>query len=383
MPLVNHDTRETIIKLVYYGPPGAGKRTSVRCLYSSSLPKETRTREHQISWLRPEHTQFAFFDFPLPESPVTGFNTIFSIYTLSDFKAYPETRQSIFRAVDGIVFVADSNERRRNANLEALAELQQHLSNADLSLNELPHIFQYNKRDLANAMPLQRMESDLNVFAMPSFEAVASQGVGVVATMVAISKLVLHRLLNAFTQKKSVILKELMRRGVTYIDESPPTGKLADLSYSDVDSPHLPCLDSGPLMRYIDEVSARHDRGWLPLKKSSPEYAAHRVSIFNQIDSLPGVTGSIFVGYDGSLVTSSLAHDTSKVIFSLALYISTSNAAKQLGHQHLHQLVFLTNCGFLIVADFRGGILIVVTNSQETECLLAVERTICTNLDAY
>jgi len=121
--------------------------------------------------------------------------------------------------------------------------------------------------------------------------------------------------------------------------------------------------------------------GWLPLKRSSPAHAVQLASILGQIDGTPHVVASVFVGYDGQLITSALAYDQRVVIFSLSMYINTINAVLHLGHHCLHQLVCSTDCGYLIVADFKGAILIVTTDCHETDSFIAVERSSCTHLN--
>lgn len=191
MALVNYAAREINCKIVYYGTGLGGKTTNLKYIHSQLAPT---TRGELIS-LATETERTLFFDFlPLDLGSVQGFKTRFSLYTVPGQVEYNASRKLILNGVDGIIFVADSDVMRSKENIESLQNMIENLAEYNLTLDNIPWVLQYNKRDLANAMPIERMEKECNVRGVPSFEAVASEGLGVFATLKAISKLILNRL---------------------------------------------------------------------------------------------------------------------------------------------------------------------------------------------
>ena len=191
MALVNYAAREINCKIVYYGTGLGGKNTNLKYIHSQLAPT---TRGELIS-LATETERTLFFDFlPLDLGSVQGFKTRFSLYTVPGQVEYNASRKLILNGVDGIIFVADSDVMRSKDNIDSLQNMIENLSEYSLTLDNIPWVLQYNKRDLANAMPIERMERELNQRQIPSFEAVASEGLGVFATLKAISKLILNRL---------------------------------------------------------------------------------------------------------------------------------------------------------------------------------------------
>ncbi|CAN5336843.1 MAG: GTPase domain-containing protein [Candidatus Obscuribacterales bacterium] len=191
MALVNYAAREINCKIVYYGTGLGGKTTNLKYIHSQLAPT---TRGELIS-LATETERTLFFDFlPLDLGSVQGFKTRFSLYTVPGQVEYNASRKLILNGVDGIIFVADSDVMRSRDNVESLQNMIENLAEYSLTLDNIPWVLQYNKRDLANALPIERLEKELNIRGVPSFEAVASEGLGVFATLKAISKLILNRL---------------------------------------------------------------------------------------------------------------------------------------------------------------------------------------------
>ncbi|MBS1988879.1 MAG: GTPase domain-containing protein [Cyanobacteria bacterium REEB67] len=191
MALVNYAAREINCKIVYYGTGLGGKTTNLKYIHSQLAPT---TRGELIS-LATETERTLFFDFlPLDLGSVQGFKTRFSLYTVPGQVEYNASRKLILNGVDGIIFVADSDVMRSKDNAESLQNMVENLAEYSLTLDNIPWVLQYNKRDLANAMTIERMEKELNLRGVPSFEAVGSEGLGVFATLKAISKLILNRL---------------------------------------------------------------------------------------------------------------------------------------------------------------------------------------------
>jgi len=191
MALVNYAAREINCKIVYYGTGLGGKTTNLKYIHSQLAPT---TRGELIS-LATETERTLFFDFlPLDLGEVQGFKTRFSLYTVPGQVEYNASRKLILNGVDGIIFVADSDVTRSKDNVDSLQNMIENLSEYNLTLDNIPWVLQYNKRDLATAMQVERLEKELNIRAVPSFEAIASEGLGVFATLKAISKLILNRL---------------------------------------------------------------------------------------------------------------------------------------------------------------------------------------------
>jgi len=189
--LINYSSREINCKIVYYGPGLGGKTTNIQYVYDKLNPD---TKGKLVS-LATEMDRTLFFDFlPLELGTVKGFKTRFHLYTVPGQVYYNASRKLILRGVDGIVFVADSDEHRIDANLECLYNLHENLAEHNLKAEDLPIVMQWNKRDMPTAMPVPDLEQELNPEKYSSFEAVAINGTGVFDTLKSVSKMVLHRL---------------------------------------------------------------------------------------------------------------------------------------------------------------------------------------------
>ena len=191
MSMINYASREINCKIVYYGPGLGGKTTNIEYVYDQVAPA---TRGKLIS-LATETERTLFFDFlPVDLGTIRGFKTRFHLYTVPGQVYYNASRRLILKGVDGVVFVADSQLDRQDANVESMHNLYDNLAEHGLDPRRMPFIVQYNKRDLPNAASLQELESTLNPTRVQSFEAVATRGVGVFDTLKAISKQVIKQL---------------------------------------------------------------------------------------------------------------------------------------------------------------------------------------------
>lgn len=165
---------------MYYGPGLGGKTTNLQFIYDKSADKQ---KGKMIS-LATETDRTLFFDFlPLDLGTVRGFRTRFHLYTVPGQVFYDASRKLILRGVDGVVFVADSQEERMDANLEALDNLRDNLKDHGFDFAKIPYVLQLNKRDLPNALPVDVLKKDLVRKAEPVFEAIAFQGCGVFETL--------------------------------------------------------------------------------------------------------------------------------------------------------------------------------------------------------
>jgi signal recognition particle receptor subunit beta len=185
---INYSSREINCKLVYYGPGLCGKTTNLQYIYNKTNPD---LKGKMIS-LATETERTLFFDFlPLALGQIRGFKTRFHLYTVPGQVFYDASRKLILKGVDGVVFVADSQIERMEANLESMDNLKINLREQGYELEKIPFVIQYNKRDLPNAAPLEEMRGLLNPQDVPDFEACATVGKGVFETLKATAKGVL------------------------------------------------------------------------------------------------------------------------------------------------------------------------------------------------
>ena len=191
MTFINYASREINCKIVYYGPGLCGKTTNLQHIFESTAPQ---SRGKLIS-LATETDRTLFFDFmPLELGTVRGFKTRFRLYTVPGQVFYDASRKLILKGVDGVVFVADSQEERMDANVESLYNLEENLQTQGYDLMKLPYVLQLNKRDLPNIIPADELAAELRRKEEPVVEAVAASGAGVFDTLKAVAKQVLTEL---------------------------------------------------------------------------------------------------------------------------------------------------------------------------------------------
>ena len=191
MSFVNHNTKEINCKIVYYGPGLGGKTTNIQYIYK----KTSGENKGQIVNLNTENERTLFFDFlPLDLGEIRGYKTRFHLYTVPGQVFYEPSRKLVLRGVDGVVFVADSQVEKMEANLQSLESLKSNLTEQGYDINKIPLVMQWNKRDLPNVMSEEDMQKRLNDFDVPAFSSCALNGDGVFETLKMISKLVLMNL---------------------------------------------------------------------------------------------------------------------------------------------------------------------------------------------
>ena len=193
MSLVNFTTREITCKIVYYGPGRSGKTTNLHYIYG----RVPETRRGRMVSLATQTDRTLFFDFvPLDLGVISGFSTRFQLYTVPGQVYYNATRKLVLQGTDGVVFVADSQARRLDDNLESLQNLQQNLLQQGIDVRQFPVVLQYNKQDLPRDLIMTPADLDdaLNFRGLKSFTADALRGAGVFETLKGISELVLKRL---------------------------------------------------------------------------------------------------------------------------------------------------------------------------------------------
>ncbi|MEE9562086.1 MAG: GTPase domain-containing protein [Thermoanaerobaculia bacterium] len=191
MTFINYAAKEINCKIVYYGPGLGGKTTNLQHIFTKTAPE----RKGKMISLATEADRTLFFDFlPLDLGTIRGFTTRFHLYTVPGQVFYDASRKLILKGVDGVVFVADSQRERMEANVESIRNLEANLKEHGFDLSAIPYALQFNKRDLPNVMPVDEMYRMLNFKREPTFEGIAPQGVGVFDTLKAVAKQILIEL---------------------------------------------------------------------------------------------------------------------------------------------------------------------------------------------
>lgn len=188
MSFLNYSTREINFKIVYYGPGLSGKTTNIKTIYE----KVKKDNKGKLVSLATETERTLFFDFfPLDLGTVKGYKVKFHLYTVPGQIYYSSSRKLIMKGVDGIVFVADSQRERFEANFESLTDMLENLRDYNIDFETMPYVLQLNKRDLPNITPANELINTLRKKDEPVIEAMALKGDGVVETLKSISKLIM------------------------------------------------------------------------------------------------------------------------------------------------------------------------------------------------
>jgi len=190
---VNHSLKQVTAKIVYYGPGLSGKTTNLQYIFSVTNPK---TRGELVS-IETEIERTLFFDLlPLNVGLVKGYQTKFQLYTVPGQIFYDSTRKLVLKGADGIVFVVDSQKMREQAGLESFENLKANLATYNIDIKELPVVYQFNKRDLDSISSTERLKKVFDIVDSIYFEAVATDGVGVIETLKEISSLTLKKVIK-------------------------------------------------------------------------------------------------------------------------------------------------------------------------------------------
>jgi mutual gliding-motility protein MglA len=230
MVLFNYATKEITAKIVYYGPGLCGKTTNLQFVYDS-LPSNNKSK---MLSLATKTDRTLFFDFlPLDLGKIRGMRTKLQLYTVPGQVYYNSTRQLVLKGADGIVFVADSQDFALDANLESLQNLEDNLKRQGVRLREMPLVLQYNKRDLPNALPVAEIDREINKQKVPSFESVATSGLGVEETLKGITQLVLAHLVKKYGLEGA----EPLDREIQILNAPTPRTTPAESLWDDDDEP--------------------------------------------------------------------------------------------------------------------------------------------------
>jgi signal recognition particle receptor subunit beta len=190
MSFVDVKKRQLQCKIVFYGTGMGGKTTNLKMIHTKTNPK----MRGKLLSLETETERTLFFDFvPISVGKVKGLEARVSFYTVPGQSFYNQTRRAILKDADGVVFVADSQESRMDANIDSILNLEENLLPYKIQLAGFPHVIQYNKRDLDDRVPVDEMRKELNRYQAPDFEAIAIKGEGVIETLRSILKLVMDK----------------------------------------------------------------------------------------------------------------------------------------------------------------------------------------------
>jgi mutual gliding-motility protein MglA len=190
MATIDIKARQINCKVVYYGTGMGGKTTNLRYIHQKTNPK---LRGKLLS-LETQSERTLFFDFfPMAAGKLAGMDLRFSFYTVPGQSFYNLTRKTILKDVDAIAFICDSHVDREEANIDSYLNLQENLREYRIELRELPHVIQYNKRDLDEIVSVEQMRREINLYGVPDFEASAATGAGVFETLRAVVKLASDR----------------------------------------------------------------------------------------------------------------------------------------------------------------------------------------------
>ncbi len=215
MPVVNALAREVVFKIVYYGPGQGGKTTSLQHVHATTKPEH---RGKMVSLATPVDRTLYFDFLPIRIPNLKDLTVRLQLFTVPGQVYYNATRKLVLTGADGVVFVADSQRARLEANLESLRNLHENLEEQGRQLDETPHILQYNKRDLSELVSIEELEQRLNPHAAPSFASVATAGEGIYEALEAITRAVLEDFENRMPEHRDLITGQL----------TVPEGGLAD-----------------------------------------------------------------------------------------------------------------------------------------------------------
>ena len=245
MVLFNAATKELTAKIVYYGPGLCGKTTNLQKIYDS-LPGDGRGK---MLSLATQTDRTLFFDFlPIELGTIRGMKTRIQLYTVPGQVFYDATRKLVLRGADAVVFVADSQAPALESNKESFQNLMVNLKDQGADLEKIPHVIQWNKRDTPNALPVETLNREINLFGAPTFEACAMRGEGVKETLTGVAKLVLKSLADKYGG--GIVEEPVVNLGGRP-PEPPPVAQPANTAPLEVEE-----LSAGELLEEIEELPA-------------------------------------------------------------------------------------------------------------------------------
>ena len=228
MVLFNYSTKELTAKIVYYGPGLCGKTTNLQYIHGT-LPENVKGK---MLSLATKTDRTLFFDFlPIDLGEIRGMKTRVQLYTVPGQVFYNETRKLVLKGADGIVFVADSQQQMLGANVESFKNLEENLKAHGLKLAEMPHVIQFNKRDLPKLAGIEEMNAGINRFNAPFYESVATTGIGIQDTLKAITKLVLLHLTKKYDPRATAAESKAQAAGAPPVRPGAPPALCSPLQW--------------------------------------------------------------------------------------------------------------------------------------------------------
>ncbi len=207
MAILNYTSKEITVKIVYYGPGLSGKTTNIKYI-ASRIPEDKRGK---IITLQTEEDRTLFFDFlPFTVATANGYKLRLQLYTVPGQVFYESTRKLVLQGADGVVFVADSQKQVLEANIESYLSMKSNLKENGIDYRKVPLVFQYNKRDLPNILPVETLNQKLNELNVPYFESIAIQGKGVLETLFKIVELTVNDLKSKYKLLDGISTSEVL-----------------------------------------------------------------------------------------------------------------------------------------------------------------------------
>jgi signal recognition particle receptor subunit beta len=277
MALMNYTTMQITAKIVYYGPGLCGKTSNLQWIHQKTAG---RSRGEMLS-LETETDRTLFFDLlPLDVGVIGGMKVRLQLYTVPGQVFYNTTRRLVLKGVDGVVFVADSQVAAREANRESLVNLEANLAELGLSTSSVPLVFQYNKRDFRNIIPVETLQEDLNPRDLPHFEAAAVHGLGVFETLKMISRLALANIKTKIAEEDR---RQQQAAEIAPVAASPP--EPPPLEPAPAVAP-LPSAGEHALSTLVPEAPAE-EHGHLEVdfaEEDTGKYSVRRVPMLAPVD---------------------------------------------------------------------------------------------------
>jgi len=224
MVLFNYSTKELTAKIVYYGPGLCGKTTNLQYIFSNLPPNVNKGK---MLSLATQTDRTLFFDFlPIDLGTIRGMKTRLQLYTVPGQVFYNTTRKLVLKGADGLVFVGDSQRKMLEADVESFGNLEENLKEHGMELSQIPHVIQFNKRDLGDVLSPEELNAALNKYNAPIYEAVATTGIGVHDTLKAVTRLVLNSLKEKYEGKKAAAKPAAAQQAVAAAEAAAPAPAL-------------------------------------------------------------------------------------------------------------------------------------------------------------
>ena len=267
MVLFNYSTKELTAKIVYYGPGLCGKTTNLQFIHENLSP----IVKGKMLSLATKTDRTLFFDFlPMDLGEIRGMKTRMQLYTVPGQVFYNETRKLVLKGVDGIVFVADSQKEMLGPNIESFKNLEENLKGHGYKLSEMPHVIQFNKRDLPKLASVEELNAAINKFNAPFYETVATTGIGVQDSLKAITKLVLLHLTKKYDPRTGAAKKPAAKAKAKATPVAQPTPVAESIPAPVVEPTQIPVAAAPVAVAATAAIPLSGATGGTPTAESAP-----------------------------------------------------------------------------------------------------------------